>query len=53
MKNRIATSHLPDDPVPGCSPLELLEAGAFVATEKDFELLRPYLEHVVQVFCAT
>ena len=38
-----------DDPVPGCAPLELLQQGKFVAGQETFNILRPYLEYVVEV----
>ena len=38
-----------DEPVAGCSPLELLEAGKLFPTEEDFSLLLPYLEYVIKV----
>ena len=38
-----------DDPLPGCSPIELLEAGIFTPGEEDFKVLLPYLEFVIKV----
>ena len=38
-----------DEPVAGCSPPELLEAGKLFPTEEDFSLLLPYLEYVIKV----
>ena len=48
-KNRVTTSYLPNQPEPGCSPLHLLNDGKFIASEEDFKVLRPHLQHLVQV----
>ena len=49
LKNRVLSSHLDDTPVSGCSPLELLEQGKYIAGSESFELVQPYMEYVVEV----